>query len=258
MRCNDVREQNGLFAMRLLDHFTQSGDRLFRWRGQLPLVLLPLFLLGVYDAALPAIITPGLRAWQVVSVAVALAGLAIRIAAVGSAPPGTSERSTTAPRASMLRTSGLYSVVRHPLYVGNTLTAVGLACFTGAWYLPVIVLLAGLLYHERICAREEAFLEERFGDEFREWAGRVPAGVPRLAGYVPSRSAFVWRRVLGREFHGLMVIGSVVFVLDLARGARAVGRLVPDPVWTGFFLVIAGIFLVSSILKKATRVFRQE
>jgi protein-S-isoprenylcysteine O-methyltransferase Ste14 len=242
--------------MRLLDHFTRSGDLLFRWRGQLPLLLLPAFILACLDAKWPAEPPPALRAWQVLAVLVALAGLMIRVAAIGTAATGTSERSTTNPRASMLRTTGLYSVVRHPLYLGNTLTAAGLACFTGAWYLPVIVVLAGILYHERICAREEAFLEGKFGDEFRAWAERVPAAVPRLSGYLPSETAFLWRRVLGREYHGLMVIGASVFVLDLIRSTAAAGRLVFDPLWTWFFGVTAAIFLVCSLLKKTTSIFR--
>jgi len=166
------------------------------------------------------------------------------------------ERSTTNPRASMLRTTGIYSVVRHPLYVGNTLTAIGLACFTTAWYLPIIVGLLGLLYHERIAAREEVFLEGRFGDEFRQWADRVPAMFPRWSVYERSATPFAWRRILGREFHGLLVIGSVLFVLDLARSAMATGRLVFDPFWTAFFALTAAIFVVCSLLKKHTTVFR--
>jgi protein-S-isoprenylcysteine O-methyltransferase Ste14 len=244
--------------MRLLDHFTHSGDLLFRWRGQLPLLLLPAFVLALVEARLPAQPTPALRAWQVASVLVALSGLVVRVIAIGTAPTGTSERSTTNPRASMLRTTGLYSVVRHPLYVGNTLTAAGLACFTGAWYLPLLVVLAGVLYHERICAREEAFLEGKFGDEFRVWADRVPAAVPRLSGYVPSATPFVWRRVLGREYHGLMVIGAAVFVLDLVRSWAAAGRLVFDPVWTAFFAFTSLLFVGGSLLKKTTTIFREE
>jgi protein-S-isoprenylcysteine O-methyltransferase Ste14 len=244
--------------MRLLDHFARSGDVLFRWRGHLPLVLLPVFVIALVDVRWPTEPTPALRIWQTVAVLVALAGLAIRVVAIGTAPAGTSERSTTNPRASLLRTTGVYSVVRHPLYVGNTLTAAGLACFTGAWYLPVIVVLAGVLYHERICAREEAFLEGKFGDEFRAWAERVPAALPRPSGYVPSAVPFAWRRVLSREYHGLMVIGASVFVLDLLRSWAASGRPVLDPAWTAFFGITAVIFLVCSVLKKTTRVFRKD
>lgn len=242
--------------VKLLDQIPGSGDVLFRWRGPLPLLMLPLFLLGLLDARLPATLSPAVQIWQFVSLAIALSGLAVRVIAIGTAPAGTSERSTTDPRASMLRTTGLYSVVRHPLYIGNTLTAVGFACFTTVWYLPVIVALLGVLYHERIAAREEVFLEGRFGDEFLRWAGSVPAMLPRLSGYVPSAAPFVWRRILGREFHGLLVIGAVLFVLDVVRSALATGRLVFDPFWTAFFLLTAAVFIVCSVLKKHTRVLK--
>lgn len=244
--------------MTLSDHFTRSGDWLFRWRGQLPLLLGPLLVLGLWDARLPADVSWGLRAWQVASVLLALGGLVVRVVAVGTAPAGTSERSTTSPRASVLRTTGLYSVMRHPLYAGNMLTAIGLASFTTRWYLPVIVALAGLIYHERIAAREEAFLEARFGHEFCAWAARVRALVPRVSGYQRSATPFVWRRVLGREYHGLLVIGAVAFVLDLVRAAFATGCLVFDPLWTAFFLATAAIFVACSLLKNHTALFRVE
>jgi protein-S-isoprenylcysteine O-methyltransferase Ste14 len=246
------------FPVKLLDQIPRSGDWLFRWRGQLPILLLPLFLLGLLDARLPASLPPSVRVWQFVSLAIALAGLAVRVVAIGTAPAGTSERSTSNPRASELRTTGLYSVVRHPLYLGNTLTAVGFACFTTVWYLPVIVALLGILYHERIAAREEVFLEGRFGESFLRWADQVPAMIPRLSHRLPSATRFVWRRVIGREFHGLFVIGSVLFVLDLTRSALATGRLVFDPFWTALFLVTAAIFVVCVVLKKTTTLFRMD
>lgn len=242
--------------MKLADHFTRSGDVLFRWRGYLPLLLLPLFVLGLFDARIPQPVPAPTRVWQAMAVLVALVGLAIRVVAIGTAAAGTSERSTVNPRASRLRTSGLYSLVRHPLYAGNTVTAVGLAAFTTRWYVPVIVLLLALLYHERIAAREEAFLEERFGDEFRAWAARVPAMLPVRARYRPSDVPFGWRRPLGSEFHGLMAIASVVFVLDVFRAWLASGRLVFDPVWTWFFASSALLFVTCTVLKKMTGVFR--
>jgi protein-S-isoprenylcysteine O-methyltransferase Ste14 len=245
-------------SVKLLAQIPVSGDVLFRRRGLLPLLLLPLFLLGLIDARLPATLPAGARAWQLLSFVIALAGLAVRVAAVGTAPPGTSERSTTSPRASRLRTTGLYSVVRHPLYLGNTATAVGLACFTTTWYVPAIVVVLAMLYHERIAAREEVFLEQRFGAEFVGWADRVPAFLPHLSGYARGDTPFLWRRVVGREFHALFVIGAALFALDLARSALATGRLVFDPFWTGFFLLTAAIFIVCSLLKKHTNVLKLE
>jgi protein-S-isoprenylcysteine O-methyltransferase Ste14 len=238
--------------MTLLDHLSHSGDLLFRWRSYLPLLLLPVFLLALVDSPLAAAPGSWARVWQVLCLLLSLAGLAIRVLTIGTAPPGTSERSTTDPRASALSMTGAYSVVRHPLYLGNTLVALGLACFPAVWYLPVITVLASLVYHERIAAREERFLEERFGDDFRRWADRVPAAVPVLSGYVPPATPFRWRRVLGREFHALLVIGAGFFLLDVARRLFLTGLVSADPLWIGVFAVTGAIFVVLLAIKKLT------
>jgi protein-S-isoprenylcysteine O-methyltransferase Ste14 len=237
--------------MKLLDHFGRSGDAFFRLRSYLPLLLLPAFALSLWAA--PGLEDSRRTALEAAAFLVSLAGLGIRIVTIGSAPPGTSERSTRDPRASLLNTLGPYSVVRHPLYLGSTVVAFGLALFTLTWYMPVIVLLAGLLYHERICVREEVFLENRFGNEFRAWAERVPALIPALRNYRPASGGFRWKKVLAREFHGLFVIGASFYVLDAIRHLFAFGRFVAEPIWTAVFLVTGGLFVVLTILKKSTR-----
>ena len=121
--------------MTILEQFLRDGDRLFRWRSYFPLVLVPVLVAGVLVNRPPFATMSSERAWEVFSVLVALSGLAIRAWAVGTAPAGTSERSTVSPRASQLRTSGLYSMVRHPLYLANGLMAVpnliALICLSG-------------------------------------------------------------------------------------------------------------------------------
>jgi len=247
-----------LAAMKLADHCSHSGRVLFRWRSYLPLALLPFFALSLRDASYPF----GSHAWDQVRelgcLLLSLAGLAVRVYTIGTAPEGTSERSTVDPRASHLNRAGVYSVVRHPLYIGNTLVALGLALVPGPWYLPVIVLLASLLYHERIAAHEEAFLEATFDDLFRDWADRVPAMIPDLRSFRPSSNLFSWRRVLGREFHGLFVIGAGFFVLDLLQDRAVTGGWQLDPLWTWFCAVTGLLFVVLAALKKFTSVFRVE
>ena len=244
--------QNGC-AMKLLDRFVQDGDRLFRWRSYFPLLMAPVLLLGLLTSPSPFSSPAQQRIWEILSVFVALSGLGLRVWAVGSAPCGTSERSTVNPRASELRTSGPYSVIRHPLYLANGLMGFGLALFPGIWYLPIILVLSTLLYYERIAAREEGFLIERFGADFETWAGRVPAVVPSLAGYGPATTAFSWRKVLRHEFHGLMVIASGAFVLDGAQESWRAGQWTADPLWLWFFGASAVLFFGSMILKKGTR-----
>ncbi|MEW5981279.1 MAG: isoprenylcysteine carboxylmethyltransferase family protein [Acidobacteriota bacterium] len=238
--------------MQLIDQFVRDGDRLFRWRSYLPLVLVPVLLGGMMADTQPCASREGERLWEALAAAVALGGLALRIWAVGTAPAGTSERSTVDPRASELRTTGLYSILRHPLYVANGLIGLGLALFTGLWYLGVITLATTLLYYERIAAREEAFLEERFGEAFVEWAGRVPAMVPLWSGYVPGRAPFSWGRVI-QELHGLSVIAAGVFVLDVVQESWRAGRWAFDPLWAWFFGVVAVAFAVFAVTKKTVR-----
>jgi len=240
--------------MTIIEQFIRDGDRLFRWRSYFPLALVPVIVAGV--VASPAVFsTPGAeRSWEVFSVAVALAGLAMRVVAVGTAPAGTSERSTVNPRASELRSSGVYSIVRHPLYVANGLMALGIALFPGVWYLPPIVLLGSLLYYERIAAREERFLEEQFGPAFRTWADRVPALIPRASGWLPSSTPMSWRQVLRGEFHGLLTVTASVFVVDVVQVRVRSGAWAPDPVWAWTFLVTGLMFVVARTLKKTTRV----
>jgi protein-S-isoprenylcysteine O-methyltransferase Ste14 len=238
--------------MKLLDHFSHAGDTFFRLRSHLPLLLLPAFALS---ARAGAGIVGGWRVlWEVTGFVVALAGLGIRVFTIGSAPPGTSERSTRDPRASLLNTSGPYSIVRHPLYLGNTLVAVGLGVFTATWFLPILVVLAGLLYHERICVREEVFLEARFGDAFRAWAGEVPAVIPAFGRYRRPVGRFRWKKVVAREFHALFVIGAGFLFLDLLRHLFGTGVAAASPAWVALFAVTGTVFVVLTALKKWTRV----
>jgi len=244
--------QNGC-AMKLLDRLVQDGDRLFRWRSYFPLLMAPVLLAGLLTSSSPFASVTQERFWEALSILIALSGLGLRAWAVGSAPAGTSERSTVNPRASELRTSGPYSVVRHPLYLANGLMAFGLALFPGIWYLPIILVLSTVLYYERIAAREEAFLIDRFGPAFDAWAVRVPAIVPSFAGYVRATTPFSWKKVASHEFHGLMVVAAGAFVLDGAQDSWRAGQWRVDAAWMWFFGASAVLFVGSIALKKGTR-----
>lgn len=241
--------------MKLLDHFTRSGGFFFRWRSYLPLLLLPAFLLAAADEP-SGWSSAGETGWEIGCFVLALSGLAVRIWTIGTAPAGTSERSTRETRAASLNTSGVYSLVRHPLYLGTSIVALGLACFARVWYLPVIVVLASLLYHERIAVREEVFLEERFGEAFRTWAARVPAMVPVPGTHRPAAPGFNWSNVLGREFHGLFTIGSGFFVLDFVQESLARGRPVVFSLWAAVFAATGTVFLAMVVLKRGFGFFR--
>lgn len=79
-----------------------------------------------------------------------------------------------------LVTVGPYRWIRHPLYTtGLTLLlAVGLIAANAA--LLLFVVLAAILIRSVVIPREEAALERRFGEEYRQYVRRTGCLLPRL------------------------------------------------------------------------------
>jgi protein-S-isoprenylcysteine O-methyltransferase Ste14 len=234
--------------VRLAQQLPATGERLFRGRSFLPLILLPVFAL-TYVTERPFQPRPGW--WVAICMAVSLAGLLGRVYVKGTAPSGTSERSTTSIRAARLNTRGAYSLVRHPLYTANTLIALGLTMMSPEWLFPVVALLLHLLYFERIAMAEEQFLARTFGPEFEEWSARVPALVPRgVRTFVPA--PFSWNRAVG-EVHALMAIGAGFFVAIVLQDSIAHGRLTVSTPAMAALAIPAVPFLIYTATKRLRR-----
>ncbi|MGH2626866.1 MAG: methyltransferase family protein, partial [Anaerolineales bacterium] len=218
-----------------------------RRRGFVPLLLLPGLLLAALDRfRYPASGHRPDLLWEGMCLALSLLGLGVRVATVGFAPPGTSGRNRHAHVAAALNTTGMYSLVRHPLYLGNYLMWLGVAMLPRVWWAPVLVSLAFCLYYERIMFAEEEFLRRKFGATFMAWAARTPAMIPRRRQWQPPSRAFSARTVLQREYSGLLALVSSFTALELAGDFAYTGELALDPVWGVAFVATA---LVCAVLR---------
>ncbi len=207
--------------MALQEEFEKEGNRLFRYRSYLPLLLLAAALI-VY---LLTLFTNGSNypQWYAyICLAVSLCGTAIRIVTVGHTPAGTSGRNTSRQVADSLNTTGIYSMVRHPLYLGNSLMYLGVAMLTGSGPFVIIALLVMWIYYERITYAEEQFLHRKFHEEYAAWAAKTPAILPRLCRYRPAAYPFSWRKVLKKEKNGMFALLLTFSVFDIT-GAAALG-----------------------------------
>lgn len=150
----------------------------------------------------------------ILAIVLSITGFIIRAIAIATTPKGTSGRNTKSGQvAESLNTKGIYSMVRHPLYLGNYLMWIGITVFTFNLYFIIIVSLIFWLYYERIMYAEERFLEKKFGDQYMEWSKMVPAFVPDFKKYVPGTIKFSGKSVLRREYSGfLATILGFVFI----------------------------------------------
>ena len=207
--------------MALQEEFEKEGNRLFRYRSYLPLLLLAAALI-VYLLTLLATGQNYPRWYAYICLAASLCGAAIRIVTVGHTPAGTSGRNTSSQVANSLNTTGIYSMVRHPLYLGNSLMYLGVAMLTGSGPFVIIALLVMWIYYERITYAEEQFLHRKFGEAYTAWADKTPVILPCLCRYRPAAYPFSWRKVLKKEKNGVFALLLTFSVFDVA-GAAALG-----------------------------------
>lgn len=205
--------------MELQQRLCRQGDTLFRLRSYVPLAFLGVMILALRLEGRDNL--PLSASWIWACVAVSLAGQFIRADVVGHTPDGTSGRNTSLQVAKRLNTVGWYSVVRHPLYVGNALMWLGLALLPGLWWLTLLVMTGFWLFYERIMLREEEFIRGEFGEAFASWAALTPAFLPRLASWRPWELPWSWKNVLRREFSGFFALVGLFVLLLVLRGLFA-------------------------------------
>lgn len=232
--------------MALRDEFARSGTYLFRWRSYLPLLFLPVIVLALQNFHYLGDSEILDDLWEALCFGVAALGLSLRVLTVGFVPAHTSGRNTRRQEADALNTTGMYSIVRHPLYLGNFLIWMGVSLFPHTWWLMLIAILAFWVYYERIMFAEEEFLRTQFGPEFERWAQRTPAFIPALRNWRPPALSFSWRSALARENATLFAIIVTLFLLEVT-GDYFAGEM--THVDLGWMLIVSGGLVVYALLR---------
>lgn len=89
-----------------------------------------------------------------------------------------------------LAISGPYSYTRNPLYLGSFILGVGFTMAAGVWWLGLIFIALFLGIYLPVMRVEASELTQIFGEEYHEYAGRVPLFFPRLTAYKKSETKF--------------------------------------------------------------------
>lgn len=254
--------------MALIEEMDRSGNWLFRWRSFLPLLLffgaVPVVLFGQVHWQPMGGAFDRSWWWPLICLDMAMAGQVIRALCVGYTPRGTSGRNTKEGQvAESLNTVGMYSICRHPLYLGNLLMWLGIVMYIGHLWFALVFLLLFALYYERIMFAEEQFLRGKFGEAYLNWSAEVPAFWPAMGRWKEPEVPFSMRNVLKREYNGFFAVFVCFAWIDVLHGFREAGlegRFFSVPFsglqnFWGFALAGAfGVFVLLRTLKKTTRV----
>lgn len=244
--------------MALIHSFEKSGNLLFRYRGQMPLLVLLTLPSAVYFTDI-SILTESVRIILFsIAIVISILGFGVRAYSIATTPKGTSGRNRSRQVAETLNTRGIYSMVRHPLYLGNYLMWAGILMFAGNVYYFLVVSLVYWLYYERIMFAEERYLERTFGPLFLEWSKEVPAFVPSFRRYIPGGLPFSFKAVLRREYSGLLAASLCYLLIDYIRFWKETGFQWEVRISLAVSVVFALLAFVLRTLKHNTTILDEE
>jgi protein-S-isoprenylcysteine O-methyltransferase Ste14 len=239
--------------MSIQEQSAKTGEWLFRWRSFLPLVLLVIIIPAYNGFSYPAGSHAYDLMWEMFCFAMSLSGLLLRAYTVGYAPRGTSGRNTRSQVADTLNTTGMYSLTRNPLYLGNFLIMLGVILCVRNWWLCIVYGLAFCLYYERIIMAEETFLINKFGKEYKDYVTRTPAFIPNFKLWRRPILPFSFRNALKREYIGFFNIVVAFTILEFFGDYIVKDKIVFDLVWVSIFTFSLIVYITTRILVKKTR-----
>ena len=238
--------------MALVHEFEKSGNWLFVRRSWLPVVLVVAGIIIMYLVNRQSILFD--MRDELIFLGVSLLGQLVRILTVGFAPKNTSGRNTEHGQvADELNVTGIYSVVRHPLYLGNFLMWLGPVLFLRSVCFIIIFCLVYWLYYERIMFAEEQFLRKKFGEAYDKWSEKVSAFFPYPFKFISPTLSFSFRNVLQREYNSFINIFVIFIILDLFRNYFLTGRIYITEMWMYLSIAALIIWLVIRTIHKQTK-----
>ena len=247
--------------MAMIEELERSGNWLFRGRSYFPLALYALMAVVIGMGWDPLFQTFDLIS-AVVCIAVSMLGLVIRALTIGYTPRGTSGRNTKAGQvADVLNTQGMYSLVRHPLYLGNFFMWLGIMIYVGNIWFTVVCSLLYWLYYERIMFAEEAFLRGKFGQSYLDWSVDVPSFWPRNLKWIAPDVEFSMRNVLKREYNGFFAVFLSLALVSMGKTYVHISQdweAVLHPFWQNAVIGSFAVFFILRSLKRYSRVLHVE
>ncbi len=126
-----------------------------------------------------------------------------------------------------LVTTGIYSVVRNPLYFFTFTGVIGIGIISNQITVLALLIAAFYLVYLPLIGREEKFLGERFGATFTDYVRRVPRLMPDFTLYTPPGEVTVNLTTLHNALRDALCWLLPFVVFETIEWVQQTGLIVP-------------------------------
>ncbi|MEI7474277.1 MAG: isoprenylcysteine carboxylmethyltransferase family protein [bacterium] len=232
--------------MLLKDKLIAIGHTFFRYRTYQFLIYVAVILLGwrhFYHLK-------GHLGYELFCYCVAFSGIIVRSLTCGFVSIGTSGRNTRQQEAVELNTTGMYSICRNPLYIGNFLVFLGIVLLTENWLGVIIASALFWIFYTPIILTEEDFLVGKFKEEYLKFASETNCIIPSFKNFKKPAKEFSLWMVLMREHDTLLSTTLSFLGVEILREYATRGHLYLSKFWIGTLIVVFVIFFILKYFKK--------
>lgn len=116
--------------------------------------------------------------------------------------------------------AGPYRFVRNPLYIANTIMALGFVIIAGGlvwdlrtWFLLGVVIGGYIFVYGNVVPHEESFLLKQYGEKYEAYLKVVPRWLPRFSPCDINQGTYSWRDIRKAEIHTVFLLVFMAVVM---------------------------------------------
>ena len=215
-----------------------QGNFLFRYRGVLPIPIILLCVLFYYLNS-----NSISNDQYIICLSISVSGLFIRMFAIGFAYHKTSGKNTKKQIAEKLNTSGIYSLLRNPLYLANYLNWLGIVLLLSNKLITLIVSSLFAMLYYKIILVEENFLLQKFKEEYKSYYSNTPRIIPSFKNWRKPINKFNLKKSLINIKNGLLGISVLFFIINSIENYKVNSEII-NTNWIFYFLIFTLIFYI--------------
>ena len=200
--------------MSLYNAYIRYGNIYFRYRTYMPLLFIVPIIIYIYIYPKSINIEYNIN-WIIFCFFISMIGELIRILTIGYTPKGTSGRNTKTQKARKLNILGIYSIVRHPLYLGNYIIWLGLISLLNNYIFILFFTFIFYFYYEKIIFAEEKYLLNIYKNKYLEWSMSTPAIIPNIFIFKVNKENISFKRILVREYNTIVSINIIYCLISI-------------------------------------------